>query len=193
MPLISASDSVLIVVDAQPAFYALRADVDAQAIEAFLGVAAWVVATAATQDIPIIVTEERPEKNGTTAPEIAAALPPTSQTFEKASFGLAAQANIRGAIERTARRTMVLVGMETDVCVAHSAIGLVDEGFRVAAVVDAMFAPGDAHHHGIERLRHHRVELVSAKALFYEWLPTVDTVRAVKRTHPAVANPPFAL
>jgi nicotinamidase-related amidase len=42
----------------------------------------------------------------------------------------------------------VLVGMETDVCVAHSAIGLMGLGFQVA-VVDDGYVPATPRLHGI--------------------------------------------
>jgi nicotinamidase-related amidase len=80
-----------------------------------------------------------------------------------------------GAVAATGRRTVVLVGMETDVCVAHSALGLLDRGYRVVVVRDAVLAPGDAHDDGIERMRAAGVTLIGAKGLFYEWVRTVET------------------
>ena len=54
------------------------------------------------------------------------------------TFGLADVPEIVASVEHTGRRTAVLVGMETDVCVAQSALGLLDEDFTVAVVEDAV-------------------------------------------------------
>lgn len=106
-------------------------------------------------------------------------------------FDLAHNDHIRLAVERASRSSVVLVRMETDVCIAHSAVGLVDLDYRVAAVTDALFAPGDAHDHGLERLRGSGVELVSATGLFYEWLPSLAKAQAFKASHPELAAPGF--
>jgi nicotinamidase-related amidase len=67
--------------------------------------------------------------------------------------------------------------METDVCDAHSALGLIDRGYRVAAVRDAVAAPEPAHQHGLDRIRAAGAELVGTKGLFYEWTRSVERSR----------------
>ena len=62
--------------------------------------------------------------------------------FTKPTFGLAGTPEILEAVLATERRTAVLVGAETDVCVYQSAVGLLDAGLRVIAVEDAIFSPG---------------------------------------------------
>jgi hypothetical protein len=68
----------------------------------------------------------------------------------------------------------VLCGLETDVCVAQSAFGLLDAGKRVAVVEDAVGSPGAAHAQGLERMARAGVELVGLKGLAYDWLRTVE-------------------
>jgi nicotinamidase-related amidase len=190
MPLLDVNDSLLLVIDAQPNFYRDRPDVDDHAFACFVDRAAWVTGLAVALDVPVVVTVERPERNGDTADPIARALRPDDRTFPKDVFGVTGNAQIVEALDEIGRRTAVLVGMETDVCVAHSAVGLRDLGFRVAAVTDALFAPGEAHGHGLERLRGCGAELISAKGLFYEWLPSLDAVKALKQARPDLARPP---
>lgn len=186
---LSAAVTALVVIDAQPGFYKNRPDVDHAAFGSFLQHTAWLVGVATALCIPIVVTNERPERNGDTAPEIAAALPPGTAAFVKATFDLCSDENIRAAVDDTARSTVVLVGMETDVCVAQSALGLIDHGKRVAAVVDATFSPGVAHEHGLDRMRGAGVTLVSTKGLFYEWVPSLAELADFKRSNPALARP----
>jgi nicotinamidase-related amidase len=68
----------------------------------------------------------------------------------------------------------VLCGLETDVCVAQSALGLLDTGKRVVVVEDAVASPGAAHAQGLARMSRAGVELVGVKGLGYEWLRTVE-------------------
>ena len=54
-------------------------------------------------------------------------------------FGLADDPLAGAAVrDTTGRGTVVLTGLETDVCVAHSALGLLDSGHRVVVVEDAV-------------------------------------------------------
>ena len=96
---------------------------------------------------------------------------------------------ILAAIAQAGRKTAVLVGLETDVCVAHSALGLLDRAYRVVVVRDAVLAPGDAHDDGIERMRAAGVTLIGAKGLFYEWARTVETAQRLDDQLSTVAVP----
>jgi nicotinamidase-related amidase len=94
------------------------------------------------------------------------------------------------AVESTGRRTAILVGAETDVCVAQSAIGLADRGFRVVVVSDATFSPGPMHDHGLAHLRDAGVDVRHAKGIYYEWVRTLAAARAFQDEHPELTSPP---
>ena len=180
--LLELGDSVLVVVDAQPGFLSGGDDVVARI--------AWLVRVAAALDVPIVVTEEEPDRNGPTDPAIAERLPPGTKAFAKPIFGLADVPEILGAVEATGRRTAVLVGAETDVCVAHSAVGLLDRGYAVAVVADATYSPGSMHQHGLRRISDAGGVVIHAKGVYYEWLRTVAAATAFRRDHPELADPP---
>jgi nicotinamidase-related amidase len=193
MPLIDRADTLLIVVDAQPGFSGTSNEDKAAAAQS-RRVAAWLVRVAAALDIPVIVTEEDPATNGPTHPIVADALPSSAAVYRKPVFGLADVPDILAAIEATGRRTAVLVGAETDVCVAQSAVGLVDRGFRVVVVADATFAPGSMHDSGLRHAGDAGAEVRHAKGVYYDWLRTVAAARAFRTAHPDLASPPgFAL
>jgi nicotinamidase-related amidase len=80
--------------------------------------------------------------------------------------------------------------METDVCVAQSALGLLDRGLHVAVVADATYSPGTMHDHGLRRIADAGGAVVHAKAVYYEWVWTVDAALAFERDHPDLAAPP---
>lgn len=193
MPLIDRADSVVIVVDAQPGFSGVSDEASAAAASA-REIAGWLVAVAAALDVPIIVTEEDADRNGPTDDVIARRLPVSAPVFVKPVFGLADVPEIMAAVEATARRTAVLVGAETDVCVAQSTVGLVDRGFRVVVVADATFSPADMHEHGLRHIRDAGGELRHAKGVYYDWVRTLAVARAFEADHPDLAAPPgFAL
>jgi nicotinamidase-related amidase len=189
MPLIDPGDSILVVVDAQPGFSGASDDAAAAAARS-REVAAWLVGVAAALGIPMVVTEEDAATNGPTDPAIVGRLPAGTPIFAKAVFGLAGVSEILARVEATGRRTAVLVGAETDVCVAQSAIGLVDRGFRVVVVTDATFSPGSMHELGLRRIHDAGAELHHAKGLYYEWVRTLDAARRFTSEHPDLADPP---
>jgi nicotinamidase-related amidase len=148
------------------------------------------VGVAAARDIPVVVTEEDAARNGGTDAAILARLPEDTPVLPKATFGLADEAAILAAVQATGRRTAVLVGAETDVCVAQSAVGLLDLGYRVVVVSDATFSPGAMHDHGLAHVRAVGAELRHAKGVYYDWVRTLEAARAFESANPDLANPP---
>ena len=68
-------------------------------------------------------------------------------------WNAAAQPDIRAALEATGRESFIIVGLETDVCVAQTALGLHSAAFRVAVIEDACGSPPPHHERGLRRLR----------------------------------------
>jgi nicotinamidase-related amidase len=187
MSLIDVDDSVLVVIDTQPGF--IR-KVDPAAAAETTDRIGWLVRVAAALDVPIVVTEEEPERNGGTVDPVDALIPAGVTRHPKPAFGLAACAPIMADLERHGRATAVLCGFETDVCVAQSAIGLADAGWGVAVVEDAVASPGAAHAQGLARLRDARIPLLGVKGLSYEWLRTVEAAAAIDSI---LAEPPLGI
>jgi nicotinamidase-related amidase len=194
MGLLDRDDTALVVVDVQPGFLAKDwfSERDAAAARAALDRMVWLVAVAARLGVPIVVTEEEPERHGSTEPHLAAQLPAAARVLRKPTFGLAGTPEILAAVEETARGTAVVVGCETDVCVAQSAIGLLEHGYHCVVVDDATFSPGEMHARGLDRLASAGVGRNHAKGVTYEWLRSVDDAHAVL-SEPGLPAPPFRL
>ena len=192
MPLVDHGDCVLVVIDAQEGFYgdSLPPEESVRAREALTRMT-WLANVAQRLAVPVVVTEEDPERNGATFGQIADALRDAGPIV-KPTFGLTGTAEIVDRIESTGRTTAVLVGFETDVCVAQSAIGLRERGMRVVVVEDAVFSPGEMHERGLARMVSEGVELNHCKGLAYEWVRTLERSRAVL-DDPELGEAPFRL
>ena len=190
MPLVDRDESVLVVVDTQPGFFA-REEPHAAHARAAVRNAIWLATIATLLEIPAIVTEEAPGEEGATEPRVLECLAPGVPVFTKPSFGVAGCPEIVEAILATKRSTAVLVGFETDVCVAQSAIGLKDMGLRTVVVADATFTQDSVQHEfGLARMRQLSVELVSAKGLAYEWMRTVELANEMRASAQKMGRTP---
>jgi nicotinamidase-related amidase len=169
--LLVAEDSILIVVDVQPPFLRKLAPEDQQPL---LQRICWLIGVANWLQVPLIITAEDIPRLGTVETQITQSLPLQTPIYNKMIFDLMADPTIHAAVAQVGRKTAILVGLETDVCVAHSALGLLGTGYRVAVVADATGSPGTAYQFGLDRVQQAGGLVVSVKGLFYEWIRTVD-------------------
>lgn len=187
MPLVDRAESVLVVVDTQPGFFS---DLEPERTAALDAVerALWLASIARRLDVPAVVTEEAPEREGSTEPRLLERLGADAPVLSKASFGLADCPEIVHAILETKRSTAVLTGFETDVCVLQSAVGLKDLGLRVVVVADASYTQDATQHEfGLRRMAQLGVEIVHAKGIAFEWMRTVEL--AIETTRAVSASP----
>ncbi len=172
--LIDADEACLIVIDVQKIFLEkLTEEQSEQLVKRIV----WLVNVATRSAVPLVVTAEDIEKNGSIIPELADRIPAATKTHNKMVFGLAADPDILRAIQKTGRDTAILVGLETDVCVAHSALGLLEKGYHVVVIEDATASPGKSHQYGLSRIQSAGALVSNVKSLFYEWMRTVEGCR----------------
>ncbi len=187
--LIDPDDSVLVIIDVQEDFLAR---VEPAVADGLVERIAFLAAGARFCGIPIVASVESPDDWGGLHPGLVDAVG-DAPVLSKVVFGLADDPLVGPAVRATGRGTAVLTGLETDVCVAQSALGLLDEGLRVAVVEDAVGSPGSAHAAGLDRMRRAGVIPVVAKQLHYEWMRTVERSRAFRAAHPNHVDPPGVL
>ncbi len=113
----------------------------------------------------------------------------------KTTFTLTASSEAMDAVRATDRGTLVVVGFETDVCVAQSAVALRDAGFRVVVVEDATYSTDDAQHRrGLARMGEAGVERNHSTGVAYEWLHTVElAIETFRIAKDKYGKPPFSL
>src|SRR4051794_20896554 len=136
---------------------------------------AWLAGFAGMLDIPVVALEEDQSRNGSTHGRVVERLPAGTRVEVKDAFSLSACEAAVEAIRNTGRRTLVVVGYETDVCVAQSAIEVHDLGYRVVVPADLTCSgSADEHRRGFERMLHAGIEPNSFKGVVFEWLRTVS-------------------
>jgi nicotinamidase-related amidase len=184
--LMERDDCALLVIDVQEYFLDKLPEADRAPLVARIG---WLMRVARTLEIPIIATAEDVARDGPMVPALRALLPGGQAVFDKQVFGLAGQADIADAMRATGRGSSVLVGLETDVCVAQSALGLDGAGYRVAVIDDACGSPAPNHAAGLRRLRDAGVIVTNTKGIFYEWVRDLAVhgmvLDAIGRTPPS--------
>lgn len=169
------------VIDAQPRFWRVELGYGPGRVELVLQRIAWLIYTARRLDIPVVITEESAERNGATADALRLQAGGDATVIAKPTFGLTGTPAIVEALQATERRTAVLTGFDTDVCVAQSAVGLQALGLHTVVVADASLGPGGGHEAGLRRIADAGVTVTHTRGLFFEWIATVAEIEAFRR------------
>jgi len=116
--------------------------------------------------VPAIVTEQYPQGLGRTVPELAAMLPPP---LDKLSFSSCGAAGFSAAMPAGIGQ-VVICGLETHVCVAHTALDLLATGRAVFLASDAI---SSRHPHdrdtALRRLERAGCVPTTVEAALFEW------------------------
>lgn len=133
----------LLVIDVQDRLIAAMPDGARAAVERNLITLA---AAAERFALPVIVTEQYPRGLGRTTPSVAGALEPVKGVcyFEKVEFAACAAPAWREAVAGMNRRTWVVTGMETHICVYQTVRALRAAGHTVHVVADAVASRTEA-------------------------------------------------
>jgi nicotinamidase-related amidase len=159
-----ADNSVLLLIDVQDR---LLAKIPTAA--ALVRNAGFLLDVAALLDVPVRATEQYPKGLGPTTPELARRLgqPPVAKT----AFSCCGAGTLLDELEMLRRPSVVLVGMETHVCVAQTALDLIEAGLHVFLPVDALAARFAVDHDtALRRLERAGAEPTTAEAVAFEWL-----------------------
>lgn len=90
--------------------------------------------------IPVFATEQYPKGLGPTVPELAEAC--RSKVVEKMTFGCCGEPAFLDHLRGLDRSEVIVVGMEAHVCVYQTVLGLLQSGYRVHLVRDAVISRG---------------------------------------------------
>lgn len=129
------------------------------------------ISGAKTLNIPILWTEQVPEKLGDTTPEIAELLQGVSHPVSKVSFSCCGNRPFVKQLTNANRQQILLTGIETHVCVYQTAVDLIDYGYEVELVTDAVASrQPENKQRGINRIHEAGAKLTSTEMALFELL-----------------------
>ena len=128
--------------------------------------------------LPIIITEQTPEKLGKTLPSIVAELDGIAP-IAKESFSCWPNSQFREHLESLSRRHVVLTGIETHVCVYQTALDLLANGYSVHLVSDAVSSRTPENCQiGINAMKSAGAQIASTEMVLFELLRTAADPKA---------------
>lgn len=129
------SSAQLVVVDVQEK---LCRAMDAQVLEKLTSNISILLDTAAELGLPVVATEQYVKGLGETVPALKDKLP--TKSLEKMTFSCCGGEGFLETLAANERRQVILVGMETHVCVLQTALELLSNGYIVHLVCDAVMS-----------------------------------------------------
>ena len=128
---------------------------------------------AAELQLPTLVTEQYPRGLGSTIPEIKELLRPEWPVFEKTDFSCWGVEGFRHELAAKKAQTVILMGIESHVCVQQTAFDLLAQGFEVVLVADAV-ASRNAYDRqtAIDLMRASGIRVTTAEAVVFALLRT---------------------
>src|SRR5688572_25957908 len=159
---LTPADSAVLVIDVQEKLMAKIPDADR-----LVRNCAFLIDGARLFDVPVAATEQYPKGLGPTVPELAQRLP---ERPDKVSFSCCGVAGLADGFRQRGRPKVVLVGIETHVCVLNTALDLLAGGLRVYLAVDALASrfPLD-HAAALRRLEQAGAVPVTVETVLFEW------------------------
>ncbi len=120
--------------------------------------------------LPILWLEQYPKGLGPTIPEISELLQ-GQEPLAKTCFSAYGLEEFRQALGKTRRRQILLAGIETHICVYQTARDLLDSGFYVEAVADAVSSRTAQNNAiGLEKMLHCGAQITSVEMCLFELL-----------------------
>ena len=124
--------------------------------------------------IPIIVTEQIPEKLGPTIPEIST-LFGDFNPIPKSSFSCCGDDKTMNAISKVNPRQLLIAGIESHVCLYQTTVDLIQSGYEVHIVADCISSRTEENRSiGIERMKEAGGKLTSTEMALFELLKVAE-------------------
>ena len=169
---LNAEDSVLVVIDVQER---LCKAMDQQIFAGLTANTGILLDSAAELQVPVVITEQYVKGLGETLAELqekAAAAP----RLEKMTFSCCGSAAFVETIRATGKRQIVITGMETHVCVLQTAIELLDAGYVVHLVQDAVMSRSEQNKQAaLGMMQQAGVVITCTESVLFQWLKAAGT------------------
>ena len=169
LDLLTVQNSVLLLVDYQPAMFKGVGSGDRTIMKA---AAVGAAKAASILGVPVVLTSINPQRNGDFIKEITGLFPGQEAIARKVpGFDALEEAQVMAALKKTGRKKVIVSGLWTSMCFAFTAIHGVREGMDVYGLIDAAGdASHDAHKYGVKRMVQAGVVPVTLMQVVSEWM-----------------------
>jgi nicotinamidase-related amidase len=125
--------------------------------------------------IPILLTEQYRKGLGETIPEVAAQIR-SPKVFPKEHFSACLETDFLSLIKSYHRNKIVIVGMETHVCVLQTGLDLITEGYQLQLVADGVASRTTQNRDlAIDLFREAGAVITSAEIVIFQWAKRANT------------------
>ena len=168
MTILNENDCLLLIIDVQEKL--LNAVYNKDLLEKKAEIMA---KTANILNIPVIITEQYPQGLGTTTQNIRAVFGEKFKTYEKSAFSALDEENIFDAIKNSDKHQIIVLGIETHICVNQTVNTLIELGYDVSIISDACGSRSCFEHNaGIDRMREDGAHILTTEIALFELLKT---------------------
>lgn len=132
---------------------------------------------------PVMFTQQYTKGLGMTVPDIME----TQENFcylDKITYSCLDTEEIKNALEEQNKKTVILAGMESHICVMQTARDLIASGYNVCLVADCTGSRTEFNYQiGLERMKQEGVYVTSVESVLFELLKKAGTAefKAVSR------------
>ena len=125
--------------------------------------------------VPVVVTEHYRKGLGATIPEVSDVMgDPT--VLQKEHFSACLEPEFLPAIRAFGRRQIVVAGMEAHVCVLQTGLDLIQAGYQVQLVADAVASRSDSDRDvGVGLFRQAGAVITSTETVIFQWAFRANT------------------
>ena len=167
--LLNPKHSALLIIDVQERFVPVISDVDLLEKNILT-----LIRGCRLFDIPIFYTEQYPKGLGKTIPTIRSLLDDVSPV-EKLRFSACVESLLETLITRDVKQ-LVIVGIETHVCILQTALDFTNQGYQVHVVQDAVGSRDvENKRNAIARMRQEGVIITCTESVLFEMAETAKS------------------
>jgi nicotinamidase-related amidase len=134
------------------------------------------IEAARTLNVPIVATLQYAERMGGLVPDITDALGSSQiSTFDKMTFSCCGSDEVNIAIADSGRKQVLLCGVESHICIAQTALDLMQQGYQVHVALDAVSSRTASRHEiGLRKVLAAGVTGCSSEQAVFEMLETAS-------------------
>jgi isochorismate hydrolase len=122
--------------------------------------------------VPIFASDQYPKGLGATLPALAEL---ATRRLEKMEFSAYANSAIKDELQRAGQKQIMLAGVEAHVCVLQTGLDLIEAGYQVFVVADAVASRrAESREMALHRLARAGATPITVEMALFEWLRSAE-------------------